>query len=65
MRAIVALDQEQLRRIEEAIARVEQRPFADRQKAVCLLTALRNEREEILRYHPRRPYPSHSTSLAA
>lgn len=49
MRALVALDDVQLRRIDSAIARIESRPPAEQRKLSCLLTALQSEKAELLR----------------
>ena len=65
MRAIETLDQEQLRRINDAIANIQNRTPADRRKAGCLLDALIGEREEILRYHSKTMRRQFEQPLAA
>jgi hypothetical protein len=50
MRALIARDDSQLRRIESAIALIEDWPPSEQRKKACLLAALQSERAEILRY---------------
>jgi hypothetical protein len=55
MPPLIARDDIQLRRLESAITRMEDRPAAEQRKMSCLLAALRRERAEILRYAARPP----------
>lgn len=50
MRALIANDDGQLRRIEQTIANIEARPQAERDRMSLLLAALQTERTHILRY---------------
>lgn len=54
MRALVSLDDVQLRRIDTAIAHFESRPPAEQRKLICLLTALQSEKAELLACTSRR-----------
>ncbi len=54
MRTLIARDDQQLRRLESAIAALEARPPAERNRAYLLLQALESERAELLRYSPQR-----------
>ena len=65
MRPIEALDQEQLRRINDAIAHIRGRSQSDQRKAGCLLGALIGEREEILRHHSKSMRRQFEQPLAA
>ncbi len=53
MGVLVARDNVQLRRIDSAIACIEDRSPAEQRKIACLLVALQSEKTEILRYIPR------------
>jgi hypothetical protein len=48
MRALIAQDHVQLRRIESAIARIEHGSPAEQLRRACLLSALRHERAVLL-----------------
>lgn len=49
MRELILRDDRELRRIESAIATIEQASVSDRLRRHCLLTALTAERDELLR----------------
>ncbi len=52
MPTLIAPDDAQLRRLENAIAALAARPPAERRRAQLLLRALENERAELLRFSP-------------
>ncbi|HZS81422.1 MAG TPA: hypothetical protein VFA50_01020 [Stellaceae bacterium] len=54
MSALIVRDDPQLRKIENAIAMIERGPAARRRQLASLLSALENERAEILRYSSHR-----------
>jgi hypothetical protein len=49
MSYLIARADNQLRRIDEALAQLRRRPQAEQRKLIHLVTALRSERTEILR----------------
>lgn len=53
MRALIAHDDNQLRRIVSAIAGIEALPPADRHRMTALYDALQSEKTELLRANPR------------
>lgn len=53
LRALAAPDDDQLHRVESAIARIEGRPPSEQLKIASLLTALLNERAVLRRYSAR------------
>lgn len=62
MRAIIVREDPQLDRIERALAQFGQYSEAERRRKACMLTALEEERAEILRYMPKRRTHRESTS---
>ncbi len=52
MRLLIVRDDGDLRRIERAIAEFEGRPPSERLRKSCLLQALHQERQELLRCNP-------------
>jgi len=52
MRSLLDLDKAQLTRLDQAIATLASRPVAERQAKMCLLQALKSEKQELIRCNP-------------
>lgn len=65
MNVLIARDDEQLLRIESAIARIEGGPPAEQRRLACLLEALKSERTELLRYCSRARQVRRQPAIAA
>jgi len=57
MNELIVRDDGQMRRIDAAIAALKALPTAQQQRRFCLLQALQNEREEIVKIGRRRSMP--------
>lgn len=65
MKVLICHDDSQLRRIESTIAAIEKAVSAQQQNKHSLLTALKAERTELLRYAPHRGKTRRQTLQAA
>jgi hypothetical protein len=52
MRSLLDLDKAQLHRIEHAIAELGALPVLERQKKICLIQALKSQKQELIRCNP-------------
>ncbi len=52
MRSLLDLDKAQLERIDRAMAALAARPAMERERKLCLLEALKHEKQELMRCNP-------------